>query len=157
MDGILGTVASGLFGGGVGLLGTVVSRVFGWLEMKEKNKALEINNAHELRLLEEQNKAASMERDHEYALAGMNADTEVRVGSYQHDQSLRPHQWVDSVRAITRPVLTVLSIAAWGVVVYIGAVIYGEQLVYKTALDQANFLAMTAYTWWFGSRDRKQK
>jgi hypothetical protein len=156
METVIGTIVSGIFGGGVGLLGTLIGRVFGWLEAKEKNKRLEVQNAHELNLQKLQNDAAVQEREQEYAITSLDADTQIRVGSYKHDMALRPYKWVDSVRALTRPILTVVSISLWGGVVYVGVVIFGDIEAYRDALAQANFLATTAYTWWFGSRDNSR-
>lgn len=158
MEAVLGTLVSGLFGGGVGLIGTVIGKVFGWLELKEKNKALAISNEHELKLLSMELADRNAEREHEAEVASVAADTTVRSASYSHDSTLRNvYRWVDSARAMVRPTLTVLAFSLLAYTIYLGAVHFGDFGAYKQALDQANFLAVTAYVWWFGSRDKGAK
>lgn len=154
---IIGMVASGLFGGGVGLLGTVVSRVFGWLEEREKIRRLQVQNAHEFNMQRLQNEAAIAEREHEYATTAMQTDAQIRTASYQHDGPIgETYRWVNAVRALMRPVLTITACGLWGWVIYLGVVVFGDRSAYMEAIAQANFLATTTFVWWFGSRDKQK-
>lgn len=157
MGDLLGMVVSGLFGGGVGLLGTLVSRVFGWLEEREKIRRLEAQNAHEFKMQELQNQARVAEREHEYATAIVQTDAQMRTATYRHDGPIgETYRWVNAVRALMRPALTIISCGLWGWVIYLGVIVFGDRGAYMDAIAQANFLATTTFVWWFGARDTQK-
>lgn len=154
---LIGMVVSGLFGGGVGLLGTLVSRVFGWLEEREKIRRLEVQNAHEFKMQGLQNEARVAEREHEYATAIVQTDAQMRTASYRHDGPIGDaYRWVNAVRALMRPLLTIVSCGLWGWVIYLGVIVFGDRGAYMEAIAQANFLATTTFVWWFGARDKQK-
>ena len=157
MGDVISVIVSGLFGGGVGLLGTLVGRVFGWLEEREKIKRLAIQNEHELKLQQMQFDARSAEREHEYAITELSTEADMRTDSYQQDAAIgSTYRWVNAVRALMRPLLTVISISA---VMYVITLLnqLGDYSGLRDALTQLNFLATTAFVWWFGSRDTSKK
>jgi hypothetical protein len=157
MGDVVSVIVSGLFGGGVGLLGTLVGRVFGWLEEREKIKRLAIQNEHELKLQQMQFDARSAEREYEYAITELSTESDMRTGSYQQDAAIgSTYKWVNAVRALMRPLLTVISISA---VMYVIMLLnqLGDYTGLRDALTQLNFLATTAFVWWFGARDTTKK
>ena len=157
MGDVISVIVSGLFGGGVGLLGTLVGRVFGWLEEREKIKRLAIQNEHELKLQQMQFDARSAEREHEYAITELSTEADMRTGSYQQDAAIgSTYRWVNAVRALMRPLLTVISISA---VMYVITLLnqLGDYSGLRDGPTQLNFLATTAFVWWFGSRDTSKK
>jgi hypothetical protein len=157
MGDVVSVIVSGLFGGGVGLLGTLVGRVFGWLEEREKIKRLAIQNEHELKLQQMQFDARSAEREYEYAITELSTEADMRTSSYQQDGVIgSTYKWVNAVRALMRPLLTVMAISALMYVIILLNQL-GDYTGLREAMAQLNFLAMTAYVWWFGSRDTSKK
>jgi hypothetical protein len=157
MGDVVSVIVSGLFGGGVGLLGTLVGRVFGWLEEREKIKRLSIQNEHELKLQQMQFDARSAEREYEYAITELSTESDMRTSSYQQDAAIgSTYKWVNAVRALMRPLLTVMAISALMYVIILLNQL-GDYTGLREAMAQLNFLAMTAYVWWFGSRDTSKK
>lgn len=154
---IMSTVMSGLFGGGVGLLGTLIGRVFGFLEIREKNKLAVLQNQHELALLEKQSAMKVAEMENEYAITAMNAETSMRTASYQHDASYgETGPIVASILRMVRPLLT-LGLLACFIWIFYKMDQFGHATAMEKLADDVSFLTSAAIFWWFGARDRGNK
>lgn len=145
---------SALFGGATGLLGTVVGKVFGWLELRERRKALVIEQAHELALFDRQAALRQTEMESERALADTAAWQAGRVASYRHDMAAgETYRWVASIIRLTRPALTLLLLGLTGWV-FLRVSDLGIQ---SDIVNQIVFLTSMAVAWWFGDRAPQQR
>ena len=171
MEGVAGLAASTVLGGITGLLGSLVNRGFGLWELREKRKdrAQEIAHAerawgHETRLHELQMRARAAETESELKVAeaalqaaavegswaGLNASIAAEAGVGDS------YRWVNAVRALVRPALTVLL---WLIVLALFAMALAGELplqtaaeVVETVIQAASYGAVTALAWWFGDR-----
>ncbi len=145
----LGLAASAAGGGMFGLLGTVTGRIAAYLETRQAQAQERARWAHELDRLD---RTASMAD----AEARAAADLADREGAWRGlDASLAAeaalassYRWVDAVRGLTRPVLTLLL---W----LIAAVLFGtsDDMAQRAAIvETATFAATAATLWWFGDR-----
>lgn len=145
---------SALFGGATGLIGTLIGKGFAIWELKEKRKNLAMEQAHELALQERQAALRKTEMESELAIADLNAWQAGRVASYQQAGPIgESYRWVNAVRGLTRPVLTVLLLALTGVV-FMLAVDVGMQ---SDIVNQIVYLTAMAVAWWFGDRAPQQR
>jgi len=154
---IMGTVMSGLFGGGVGLLGTLIGRVFGFLEVREQNKLAVLNNQHELSLLDKQASMQKAEMESEYMIASMETESAMRTASYSHDASYGAvPPAIASILRLVRPVLTLglLGVFIW---IFYKMDQFGHATAMEKLADDVSFLTSAAIFWWFGARDRGNK
>ncbi len=154
---ILGTVVSSLFGSaiggsGLGLIGAIAGKVFGWLELKEKAKVQQAENAHELALIQAQSQMRQAEMESELLISQVDADTKLRTAAYAHDSAMgTPHKWCSSVLRLVRPSITVflLGLTTW---IYWKAYAMGEIDTLQMLADEVVFMTSLAITFWFGSR-----
>jgi hypothetical protein len=147
--------ASAVSGGLFGMLGTVFGRLIGIFERREarKDRAMEIAHdekrwGHEKDLLALQAQARAAETEQELLLADARGSWAALTASQQAEASIAPsYRWVDAVRALTRPVLTLLL--ALGL--YLTFLTAGPDLKARVAESLA-FAATAAILWWFGDR-----
>ena len=150
---MMGLAASAAGGGLFGLLGTALGRVAGFFEKRQSMQHETRRWSHETELLKLQQAAAAQETEAELALthsagrwAGLDASlaAEAAIGA--------SYKWVDAVRALTRPLLTVLL---WGITsaIWISADLAGRSSITETA----TFAATAATLWWFGDRSASLK
>lgn len=141
--------ATAVSGGVFGMLGSVAGRVAGYFEKRQSYRQEEKRWAHESALLELQMKAKAAETEQEVLLAntsggwdGLKAslDAEGRIGE--------SYKWVHAVRALTRPVLTLLLWVMTALVFFASS---NEALTTRIA-DTITFAATAATLWWFGDR-----
>lgn len=167
LDAILGIFSSGGMGALVGLFGSVATK---WLEYKtigqklifEKEMAqirtreLELEQQHAIALADKQIDIAKVEGEIQSDIASMAAFVES-----QKEQSLHYGGWVDQVRGLMRPIITMFLLTVstwlmwevWGRVDGLTSLEETELLaLFRSLLDSVTFLTMTAVTWWFGSR-----
>lgn len=148
MADLIGIAASAAGGGVFGVLGTALGRLAGYFERKQSIAHEERRWQHEVQLLELQRLADAAETEGELALehaagrwaglqASLNADAAIRAS----------YRWVDAVRGLTRPMLTLLL---WGIttVIWFSADPTGRSSLTETA----SFAATAATLWWFGDR-----
>ena len=148
MDDIIGLTASAAGGGVFGLLGTALGRVAGFFERRQQQAHEQAKWQHETVLLELQMKADRQETEAELALANTQGSWGGLEASMAAEAAVAPsYKWVDAVRGLTRPVLTLLLwlIAA---TIFIGAAEEGREAITETA----TFAATAATLWWFGDR-----
>jgi len=162
MDIITNAMSGGLFG----ILGTTLNRVAGYFERKQQN-AHELKKwEHEERRFEHEKELRDMDFTHEQQLHKLNMEAARQrtmddiavtdsVGSWEgmkasieHDASIQKvAPWVNNLRALVRPLLTVLL---WLIVAWIFKKTADESIV-----EAATFAATAATLWWFGDRYKK--
>jgi len=148
MDDVLGIAASAAGGGLFGLLGTALGRVAGFFETRQSIGHEERRWAHETQLLELQQAAAAQETEAELAIAQSEGSWAGLQASLAAEAAIgASYQWVNAVRALTRPVLTLLL---WGItsVIWFSADLADRSSIIETA----TFAATAATLWWFGDR-----
>lgn len=143
-----------LAGPATGLLGSTVGRVVGLFEGRQRRRERDAERAHELLLLDKQRELRASEREHEVELAAEASSLQLRQASYQHGISIgETYEWVNAVRALVRPVLTVALIALCSWSFYITREDPGSR---DAMIETITFLTLTCITWWFGDRAPKR-
>mgnify|MGYP001239594571 CR=1 FL=1 len=148
MSDILGLAASAAGGGVFGLIGTGLGRIAGYFEKRQENKhelqrwKFEAErDERQLRAAREAAEAELEKVDLEGSFAGLTASIEA-------EQAIASsYKWVDAVRALTRPLLTIL-------LCFIALIIYlqADDLNRSAVTETMTFLATAAVLWWFGDR-----
>ncbi|MEO0467551.1 MAG: hypothetical protein AAF216_13495 [Pseudomonadota bacterium] len=148
MDDVIGLTASAAGGGLFGLFGTALGRVAGFFERRQQQAHEQAKWQHETVLLELQMKADRQETEAELALAHTQGSWAGLEASMAADAAVAPsYKWVDAVRGLTRPALTLLL---WliAVVIFVSTSDAGRAAITETA----TFAATAATLWWFGDR-----
>ena len=148
MADIAGLAASAAGGGLFGLVGTVIGRIAGVVEARQAQDHERARWVHETEMQKLRVEAEAAREDAGLrkaetsgAWAGLSASmaAEAAIGE--------SYRWVNAVRALTRPTLTVLL---WGIT---GAVFLGADATGQAGIvDTAAFAATAATLWWFGDR-----
>jgi len=113
MADLIGIAASAAGGGVFGVFGTALGRLAGFFEHRQSMQHEERRWKHEVELLQMQQHAAVAETEAELALEHAQGRWAGLQASLQAEAEIRAsYQWVDAVRAITRPLLTLLL---WGI------------------------------------------
>ncbi|MEM1035772.1 MAG: hypothetical protein AAGI14_03315 [Pseudomonadota bacterium] len=148
MADIAGLAASAAGGGLFGLVGTALGRLAGFFEKRQQLAHEKARWQHEVQLIELQQKAARAETEAELALADVTGSWQGLDASMKAEAEIRAsYKWVDAVRGITRPALTLILwlIAAC---IWLGAGLAEREAITETA----TFAATAATLWWFGDR-----
>ena len=148
MADLIGLTASAAGGGIFGLIGTALGRFAGYFERRQQQAHERARWGHESELLKLQMQARAEETEAELAIAETAGSWEGLKASMASDAAIGPsYLWVNAVRGLTRPALTLLL---WliAVGVYLGADTGGRQAITETA----TFAATAATLWWFGDR-----
>jgi len=171
LDAILGIASSSGLGAIVGLVGS-------WMAKREQRKLDELNNAHEISMAEidlrrdeaESKQALAMaDKQIEQAQAESEIASEVAAGeafslSQETANKSSGVQWVDGIRSLMRPVITIYLLIVVTYITYnIHQTLGGLNALgtsdlyslYSHIINQTVFLAVTATLWWFGSRPAK--
>ncbi len=147
-------LAGSIAGGGLfGLVGTALGRFASYFERRQTLHFENLRWSHEIKM---------QELEHAAAMAGAAADREraAVAGAWQGlktsiaaDASIpSSYAWVDAVRALTRPLLTLL-LWAISVMIWLDADPDGQTAI----IEATSFAAIAATLWWFGDRGTKQK
>lgn len=165
---VLGLGASVASGGVLGLVGAVVGKVGQVFQSAQERKSRALDYEHELKLLEMQHEQASREDLHEVEImetSGSYAGLESSINAEASIQQVST--WVNSLRSLTRPVLTfsLIGIVTWMFIVLMDAIQTGTNNALVQLLGQGAvveiltyiiysvvFSASTAVVWWFGDR-----
>ena len=153
MSDILGIAASAAGGGLFGLLGTIGGRVAGYFETKQKHAQERASWDHEAKLHELNRLARSEENEQAIALAATQGSWDGLRASLDAEAAIAPsYKWVDAVRALVRPTLTVLL---WiiGLVTFFFATDEGR----ASWIETITFASTAATLWWFGDRAPRGK
>ena len=156
-------------------LGAIVGAVGSWLGKREERKARQDEYAHESKMRDLDMQETQMTQAHEMAIADkeiQRAETEGQIDLDKIEASGWKEsitqgfkqtgvKWVDGIRGLMRPLITVYLLAIASVVTYqlsrlvggLEALPMDEVLdMYRHVISQLIFLTATAVTWWFGSR-----
>lgn len=145
---IVGLAASAAGGGVFGLVGTALGRVAGFFERRQSVKHETARWAHEVELIGLQQAAAREETEAELALANVAGSWDGLRASMTADAAIASsYRWVDAIRGLTRPILTLLLwLIATGI--WLGA----DPASKTSIVETATFAATAATLWWFGDR-----
>ena len=145
----LGLAASAAGGGVFGLLGTIAGRIAAYVETRQAQAQERARWAHELDRLDRTAKIAAAEVRAAADLADLQGRWSGLNASLAADTALAAsYRWVDAVRGLTRPILTLLL---W----VIAAALFSASAdgAHRAAIvETATFAATAATLWWFGDR-----
>lgn len=152
MDDMIGLTASAAGGGVFGLIGTALGRVAGFFERRQAHAQERARWAHEVQLTELQMRARAEETEAELALADAAGRWDGLKASMAAEAAIgASYPWVNAVRGLTRPALTLLLWLIAGSI-YLGTDAAGRLAIVETA----TFAATAATLWWFGDRGPRQ-
>ena len=148
MEEVAGLAASAAGGGVFGLVGTALGRLAGYFETRQQQRHERERWAHEMKLIELKQAARAAGQAAERALAETSGRWAGLEASLAADAAIAAsYPFVDAVRGLTRPVLTLLLwLIAGGI--WLGA---GEGARMEIT-ETATFAATAATLWWFGDR-----
>ncbi|MEQ9507108.1 MAG: hypothetical protein RLO80_12655 [Hyphomonas sp.] len=153
MADIIGLAASAAGGGVFGLLGTVIGRIAGFFERRQENVQERARWTHEAAVIELQMKVRASELAGQESLAQTSGAWEGLAASMAAEASIgESYRWVNAVRALTRPLLTLLLWLITGLV-YLGAAAEAKSGIVETT----TFAATAATLWWFGDRGNRRE
>ncbi len=147
-------LAASAAGGGVfGLIGTVIGRIAGVVERRQDNAQEQARWRHETALVELQMKARASELAGQESLAQTAGAWQGLASSMAAEEAFgESYRWVNAVRALTRPLLTLLLWFITSLVCFSAAAEARTSIV-----ETATFAATAATLWWFGDRGVKPR
>ncbi|MGC6499710.1 MAG: hypothetical protein ACON4C_05905 [Henriciella sp.] len=148
MADLISMAASAAGGGLFGLAGTVLGRVASYVEQRQAMAHEVARWAHELKRRDLEIKAEGARVAAEQALQETQGRWQGLAASMAAEGQIGPsYPWVDAVRGLTRPGLTLLLWLISGAI-WMGADASGRAAIIETA----SFAATAATLWWFGDR-----
>ena len=166
---ILGILGSAGGGAVTGVFGAIVSGVFQTLNAKTDIKKKELELQHEVKLQELQFQARKDETENERQIAADSLTAEAYTAAIKHDVALGKADgvwgWVNSVRALMRPFLTVVMLSLTGYITYVlfsGGLhaFIGETKVAELVEYIVNTVVYTTTTivlFFFGARENRKR
>ncbi len=149
MDGNWFGLAASAAGGGIfGVLGTALGRVAGYFEARQQQAFEEKRWRYEIDKFQLEMDANEREAEAELSLQNMRGSWDGLSASLAADAALPSgYPFVNAVRALTRPALTLLL---W----LITAIVFFnvEEPLKARIVETAVFAATAATLWWFGDR-----
>lgn len=153
MSDMIGLAASAAGGGVFGLAGTVIGRAAGLFERRQDNSQERARWAHEAAMLEARMREAAAATEGQTRLAEAAGAWRGLAASMEAEAAIGDsYRWVNAVRGLTRPLLTLLLWLITGLV-YLGA---GSD-ERGTIVETATFAATAATLWWFGDRGQRRE
>ncbi|MEL7033881.1 MAG: hypothetical protein AAGL97_12685 [Pseudomonadota bacterium] len=148
MSEFIGLAASAAGGGVFGLIGTSLGRIASYFEKRQSIAHEERRWQHEAALRQLDQSAAAQLADAQLVQTHANGRWTGLQASLNADAEIpKSYAWVSAIRALTRPILTLLL---WAIATLIwfsaGA---AEQ---TNIVETATFAATAATLWWFGDR-----
>ena len=145
---LIGLAASAAGGGVFGLLGTVIGRAAGYFEQRQSQAHERARWQHESHLAGLELQARREESEAAERLAETSGRWQGLAASMQAEASIgESYAWVNAVRALTRPVLTLLLwLITW--LVFLAS----PETEQAKIVETATFAATAATLWWFGDR-----
>lgn len=150
---LLSVGSSAVSGGLFGLIGNIATKTFGYFEAKQAFTQKQAEWTHETELLRLQMQAKAAETEQNIHVAESQGSWSGLTSSVAAEGGITPsYAWVNAVRALVRPVLTVglttfLSIAFF--------TLAPGDLDRAYVADSLVFVAVTSIVWWFGDRAPK--
>jgi hypothetical protein len=149
MDGDwFGLAASAAGGGLFGVIGTTLGRVAGYFEQRQQNAFEQTRWAHDVSVMKLRMEAEQGAADAARALEAVRGSWQGLQASHAAEAALGDsYPFVNAVRALTRPALTLLL---W----LITALVFFnvEPALRVRVMETAVFAATAATLWWFGDR-----
>lgn len=157
----LGSALSVASGGIFGVLGSIVGAFAKYYQTKQEREWQKEKWKHEKDLLELQMRAKAAETEHELAIVSQTGSWAGLAESHRSDQAVGPvHIWVNDVRSLFRPFLTLVLWILAGWVFY--HVVIGSLKTWISTMDIKEIIRYMVYTvffcassatmWWFGDR-----
>jgi len=145
---LIGLAASAAGGGVFGLLGTMIGRAAGYFEQRQSQAHERARWQHEAHLAGLELQARREESEAAERLAETSGRWQGLAASMQAEASIgESYAWVNAVRALTRPVLTLLLwLITW--LVFLAS----PETEQAKIVETATFAATAATLWWFGDR-----
>lgn len=148
--GVLGLGASALSGGIFGVVGTALGRLGGFFERKQTFAQERARWAHEIQLQELTARTKAAETEAEHRLIDTQGAWQALSASYEAEARIgESYAWVNAVRALTRPVLTLFLWIAALIIFWNTAHTDGAHAAF---VETVTFAATAATLWWFGDR-----
>lgn len=171
---ILGFFGSSGFGGFLGLLGGLANR---WLDLKAKTMDIQLQAmkyTHELALRDKDKEMLVTEWEQRSKVASIEADAAIETAGYEAlaksfaaDKATYGIDWIDGIRGLVRPALTlILTFAALLVnlvvldkLVSVWDTVTPEArlVLTTTTVEWVLFQASIAIGWWFAHRPSSKK
>lgn len=160
--GLAGSLFSGVASGGIfGMIGSIVGVAAKFFQERQRQAWEQKKWAHEEALIELQMKQKTAETEAEIALAGAEGSWRGLAESQRAEASIgHTSQWVNNLRSMFRPFLTIFLWVGAGVLIwmmargvlneFIDAGTANELISYT--INSVVFAASTATVWWFGDR-----
>lgn len=147
-------MAASAAGGGVfGLAGTVIGRLAGFFERRQDHAQERARWQHEKAFAELTMRAKAEAAASEERLAETTGAWTGLTASLQAEAAIgESSKWVNAVRALTRPLLTLLLWLITGLV-WLGA----EAADRASIVETTTFAATAATLWWFGDRGLRRE
>lgn len=151
MSDLAGLAASAAGGGLFGLFGTALGRVAAFFERRQAQAHERARWSHEVELIQLQQAAAKAEIEGEIALSEVEGSWQGLAESMKAEAAIASsYRWVDAVRGLTRPALTLLL---WLIA---GGIWLGSDPASRANIaETATFGATAATLWWFGDRSAR--
>ena len=145
---LIGLAASAAGGGVFGLLGTVIGRAAGYFEQRQSQAHERARWQHEAHLAGLELQARREESEAAERLAETSGRWQGLAASIQAEAAIgESYAWVNAVRALTRPILTLLLwLITW--LVFLAS----PETEQAKIVETATFAATAATLWWFGDR-----
>ena len=144
----LGVAASAAGGGMFGVIGTFLGRVAGFFEARQQFEFEKARWQHDANMQRLSIEAEAAQADAELQRAGVEGSWSGLSESIRADAALASgFKWVEAIRALTRPALTLLL---W----LITALVFFnvDDSLKPRIVETAVFAATAATLWWFGDR-----
>lgn len=151
---LLGMGTSAMSGGLFGLVGNIATKAFGYFEAKQAFTQKQAEWGHETELLKLQMQAKADETEQEIHVAESQGSWSGLTTSVAAEAAVgASYPWVNAVRALVRPVLTVGLTSFLSVAFF--AMAPGD-IDRSYVADSLVFVAVTSIVWWFGDRAPKK-
>lgn len=148
-------IGTALTGGATGFAGTLMSKVFGVWERKQAMDEDDQKHRQELELRKLDIELAKVEAANAEKQTALALESEAMAGSYKEASKRwsktgdpKALVWVDVVRGLTRPALTILFLALTAAIWFTTDDAAIKDKVTHTVL----YMATVTGCWWFGTR-----
>ena len=158
---LLGTLGNAASGGLFGLVGSLIGVGAKFVQERQRQSWEMQKWAHEESLLRLEMERGAQETEQELLITSEKAAADIKARSYDMGMVSGPvHTWVNDVRALFRPWLTVFLWVIVGVIMWLliggglSGIIDAQDAIalIDYTVRSAVFAASAATVWWFGDR-----
>lgn len=151
MADLMNMAASAAGGGVFGLIGSLVGRAAGLVEQRQTFAQERARWQHEEKIAELDEVARQQAATADLALAREEGRMTGLAASIAAEAAIgESYNWVNAVRALTRPCLTLLL---W--LITFGVFLRADALDRAAIIETVTFAATAATLWWFGDRGQQ--